>query len=76
MILVFQNDLKMGKVEVAEHVLRLLFLPTSKYKEETLNCSNNGNTVAPKVVVKASDEEIPSVLLTHAKMLRLTVLLF
>lgn len=47
MILAVQNDL-MGKVKVAAHVLMLLFLPISKYKEETLNCSNNGNPVTLK----------------------------
>lgn len=74
MILVVRNDLKMGKGKVAaqcSHAAVSAYKQTQKRNPQVLKeweyCGQ------PKVVVKAPDEETLIELLTHAKMLGLTV---
>ncbi|MBZ3869908.1 Peptidyl-tRNA hydrolase 2, mitochondrial [Sciurus carolinensis] len=74
MILVVRNDLKMGKGKVAaqcSHAAVSAYKQVQRRNPEVLKqwefCGQ------PKVVVKAPDEETLIELLTHAKMLGLTV---
>ncbi|XP_008147705.1 peptidyl-tRNA hydrolase 2, mitochondrial [Eptesicus fuscus] len=74
MILVVRNDLKMGKGKVAaqcSHAAVSAYKQIQRKNPELLKqweyCGQ------PKVVVKAPDEETLIALLTHAKMLGLTV---
>ncbi|XP_012300830.1 peptidyl-tRNA hydrolase 2, mitochondrial isoform X1 [Aotus nancymaae] len=74
MILVVRNDLKMGKGKVAaqcSHAAVSAYKQIQRRNPEVLKqweyCGQ------PKVVVKAPDEETLIALLTHAKMLGLTV---
>lgn len=74
MILVVRNDLKMGKGKVAAQCSHAAVSAYKQIQKKNPNMLKQWEYCGqPKVVVKAPDEETLIELLTHAKMLGLTV---
>lgn len=74
MILVVRNDLKMGKGKVAAQCCHAAVSAYKKIQRRNPELLRQWEYCGqPKVVVKAPDEETLIALLTHAKMLGLTV---